>query len=114
LTARQRSPKGTSWPPAKAKLIAMIKEAVVDAYTESEQRTGFYTLLDERLGTPFDTEVFGAAVTVERLDMTNDEQLIAICPRPLATGDSDSRAPSPESPPARCRVDRGLPLMGNW
>ena len=26
----------------------MIKEAVVDAYTESEQRTGFYTLLDER------------------------------------------------------------------
>jgi len=70
-----------SWPPAKAKLVAMIKEAVVDAYSESEQRTGFYTLLDERLGTPFDTEVLGTAVTVERLDMTNDEQLVAICRR---------------------------------
>jgi hypothetical protein len=59
----------------------MIKEAVVDAYTESEQRVGLYTLLDERLATPFDTEILGASVTVERVDMTNDEQIIAICRR---------------------------------
>ena len=59
----------------------MIKEAIVDAYTESEQRTGFYTLLDERLATPFDTEILGSSVTVERIDMTRDEQLVAICRR---------------------------------
>lgn len=73
--------KGKSWPPAKAKLVALIKDAVVDAYTESEQRTAFYTLLDERLAIPFDTEVLGAAVTVERIDMLGDEQLVAICRR---------------------------------
>ena len=59
----------------------MIEEAVVDAYTESEQRVGLYTLLDERLATPFDTEILGVSVTVERVDMTNDEQLVAICRR---------------------------------
>ena len=78
---RRRTRKHERWPPPKTKLIAMIKEAVVDAYTESEQHTGFYTLLDERLATPFDTEVLGAAVTVERIDMTGDEQLVAICRR---------------------------------
>ena len=58
----------------------MIKEAVVDAYTESEQRVGLYTLLDERLATPFNTEILGASVTVERVD-TTDEHLVAICRR---------------------------------
>ena len=78
---RRRTRKHERWPPPKTKLIAMIKEAVVDAYTESEQHTGFYTLLDERLATPFDTEILGASVTVERIDMTGNEQLVAICRR---------------------------------
>ena len=42
---------------------------------------GFYTLLDERLKTPFDTEILGVTVTVERIDMTDDEQIVAICRR---------------------------------
>jgi hypothetical protein len=68
-------------PPSKAKLAALIEEAIVDAYSESEQRVGFYTLLDERLDTPFDTEILGVTVTVERVDMTRDEQIVAICRR---------------------------------
>jgi len=38
------------------KLERLIEEAVVDAYNESEERTGLYTMLDERLEVPFKTE----------------------------------------------------------
>jgi len=59
----------------------MIEEATVDAYGESEQAVGFFTLLQERLKLPFKTEVLGMEVTVERLDMTDDEQIVAVCSR---------------------------------
>jgi hypothetical protein len=62
-------------------LSALIDEATVDAYNESEQRVGFYTLLDERLEIPFNTDILGVTVTVERVDMTDDEQIVAICRR---------------------------------
>ena len=81
MKVRRTTRKGEPWPPPKAKLIALIEEAIVDAYGESEQRVGFYTLLDERLETPFNTEILGVAVTVERIDMTDDEQIVAICRR---------------------------------
>ena len=64
-----------------AKLDEMIEEATVDAYGESEQTVGFFTLLEERLKLPFKTEVLGVEVTVERLDMTDDEQIVAVCSR---------------------------------
>ena len=78
---RRTTPKRERWPPAKTKLAALIEEAIVDAYGESEQRTAFYTLLDQHLETPFETKVLNVTVTVERIDMTEDEQIIAICRR---------------------------------
>jgi hypothetical protein len=36
-----------------ARLDALIEEATVDAYGESEQTTGFYTMLEEYLAMPF-------------------------------------------------------------
>ncbi len=64
-----------------ARLDEMIEEAIVDAYGESEQTVGFFTLLEERVKLPFKTEVLGMEVTVERLDMTDDEQIVAVCSR---------------------------------
>ena len=64
-----------------AKLDEMIEEATVDAYGESEQTVGFFTLLEDRLELPFKTEVLGVEVTVERLDMTDDDQIVAVCSR---------------------------------
>ena len=64
-----------------AKLDEMIEEATVDASGESEQTAGFFTLLEERLKLPFKTEVLGAEVTVERLDVTEDERIVAVCSR---------------------------------
>jgi hypothetical protein len=59
----------------------MIDEATVDAYGDSEQVVGFLTMLEERLKLPFKTQILGMAVTVERLDLTDDEQIIAVCSR---------------------------------
>jgi hypothetical protein len=62
-----------------AKLDALIEEALVDAYGDSEQRTAFFTVLEESLALPFTTQVLGVEVTVERLDLTADEQIVAVC-----------------------------------
>ena len=79
----------------------MIEEAIVDAYGESEQTVGFYTMLEDNLAVPFRTEILGVEVTVERVDMTDDEQIVAVCKR------SKSRQrvpilelPLPDPPPA--------------
>lgn len=59
----------------------MIEEATVDAYCESEQVTGWFTLIDEHLEVPFETTVLGIPVTVERVDLSRSEQIVAICRR---------------------------------
>jgi len=63
------------------KLDRLIEEAVVDAYDESEQRTGLYTMLEENLDLPFKTEVLGVEVIVERIDLTDADEIVAICTR---------------------------------
>ncbi|MBN1443563.1 MAG: hypothetical protein JXA90_12710 [Planctomycetes bacterium] len=78
----------------------MIEEAIVDAHDESEQTFGLYTMLEDNLATPFKTEMLGVEVTVERIDMTDDEQIVAVCAR----GKSRQRVrildlPLPSPPP---------------
>lgn len=68
-------------PPTKARLDELIAEATTDAYGEAEQRTGLYTMLEEHLALPFVTEVLGVAVTVERIDLTVGNEIVAICRR---------------------------------
>lgn len=92
-------PKGHKRPsqrkgPAAAKLDKLIEEATVDAYDESEQTAGFYTMLEEHLALPFKAEVLGVEVTVERIDITDDEQIVAVCAR----GKSRQRIPISELP----------------
>jgi hypothetical protein len=78
---KSRALRHRRWPPSKAELDRLIEEAIVDAYGDSEQRTGFYTMLEERLPMPFDVDVLGVTATVERVAMTDDEQIVAICRR---------------------------------
>lgn len=47
---------------------ALIAEATVGAYNESKQRMGFYTI-----------------VVVERVDLADDDQIVAICRRGRST-----------------------------
>ena len=53
---------------SKERLDELVEEATIDAHDDSEQATGFYTMLDENLMLPFDTEVLGVKVTVEAID----------------------------------------------
>src|SRR3954449_1308692 len=64
-----------------ARLAEMIEEATVDCGNESERATGWFTMIDENLATPFETVVFGVTVTVERIDLDDHEQIVAICSR---------------------------------
>ena len=59
----------------------MIEEATVDCYNDSECETGFYTMLDQHLDTPFQTSVLGTPVTVTGVDLSADAQLAVICVR---------------------------------
>lgn len=81
---RKRNPTdstGAEWPPTGDRLEELVEEAIVDAYGESEQRTGFLTMLENDLTLPFETEIFGVTVTVDRIDFTDAEEIVAICRR---------------------------------
>src|SRR6266550_1585835 len=60
-------------------LDELVEEAIVDAYGESEQTTGFYTMMEDNLRLPFETEILGVAVTVESIDFSGDDELVAVC-----------------------------------
>jgi hypothetical protein len=59
----------------------MIEEATIDAYGESEQATGWYTMFEEYLELPFETTVLGVAVTVASIDLRESNQIVALCIR---------------------------------
>ena len=65
----------------KARLAEMVEQATVDAYGDSEQITGWLTMIEENLAVPFETEVLGVLITVERVDLDRSEQIVAICRR---------------------------------
>src|SRR4051794_32729853 len=67
-----------------AAVAEMIEEATVDAYGECEQATGWFTVIDESLDTPFETEVLGVTVTVKRLELRDDNSIVAVCARGAA------------------------------
>jgi hypothetical protein len=86
--------------PSSAQLDRLIAEATVDAYNESEQAGGLYTMMEECLAVPFTTEFLGVAVTVVGVDLTEDDRIVALCRR----GKARQRipvldVPLPEPPP---------------
>ncbi|WP_275100034.1 hypothetical protein [Sedimenticola hydrogenitrophicus] len=60
-------------------LDKLIEAATTDAYNESEQVSGFFTLIEDNLAVPFTTRVLGQAVTVTGIDITESDQIVAIC-----------------------------------
>ena len=67
--------------PSRARLTRLIEEAVVDAYTEEEQAVGFLTMIEEHLALPFSVKVLGVDADVEKVDLTLDGRIVAICRR---------------------------------
>jgi hypothetical protein len=74
---RARAPDHLS----KERLAEMIEEATVDAYDESEQASGWYTMFQEYLELPFETTVLGVTVTVGSIGLRESNQIVALCVR---------------------------------
>jgi hypothetical protein len=66
---------------SKARLDELVEEATVDCYNESEQATGLYTMIEDHLQLPFETEVLGMPVSVIAVDITEDDVIVAVCQR---------------------------------
>ena len=101
--AGKKRPRATKT--SNAELDSLIEEATVDAYDESEQMIGFHTMLSENLEMPFKTQVLGVEVQVEKLDLTDDNQIAVICTR----GKSSQRIPILDLP-----LPRPPPKGAEW
>lgn len=68
-------------PLSNAEFEEMVEEATVDAYGDAEQAVGWHCAIDEHLAMPFETEVLGVKVRVEKVDLLDDDSIVAICRR---------------------------------
>jgi len=66
---------------SQARLDELIEEATVDCYNESEQISGFFCVMEEQLALPFTTKLLDTEITVEKIDITDEEKIVAICRR---------------------------------
>ena len=86
---------------SKARLDELVDDALTDANGDSEQVTGFYTMLENDLHLPFETQILGVTATVESIDITEDDQLVAVCMAgKTRQRTSLSELPLPSPPPA--------------
>jgi hypothetical protein len=53
----------------------------VDCYNESEQLSGLFCMPEERLPTPFTTLLPEVEVVVERVELTDENEIAAVCRR---------------------------------
>ena len=82
VTRKEAVPTKTRRPHiSKRRLEEMIEAATVDCYSESEQMAGWFTMIDDTLAVPFETTVLGVSVTVERVNLTGHDQVVAVCTR---------------------------------
>ena len=79
--AGQRRRERRSEAASTRRLDKLIEEATVDCYDDSEQITGFHTMLEEHLDLPFKTKVLGVDVAVEAVELTETQEIVAICAR---------------------------------
>ena len=75
--ARRRPEPG----PSREQLERLIEDATVDCSNESEECTGLFEMIHEHLEIPFVTTVLGVAVKVTAVDITDDDQIVAVCRR---------------------------------
>ena len=62
-------------------LVAMVEEATVDCNDEAEQVSGFFNLIEEYLAVPFGTQALGIDVSVDSVELAEDDQVVAVCSR---------------------------------
>jgi hypothetical protein len=63
------------------RLKALVEQATVDCYDESEQVTGIFTMIEDNLTVPFSTQVVGVEVIVTAVELAEDDRIVAVCER---------------------------------
>jgi hypothetical protein len=67
---------------SRQRLLEMVEEATVDCYDdESDEVAGLFAMLDEQLALPFGTQVLGVDVTVNSVELSEDDRIVAVCSR---------------------------------
>jgi hypothetical protein len=66
---------------SKRELDALVEEAIVDAYDEYEQTTGFAVMIGDNVSFPFKTVVLGLEVTVTGVDEVLGTGVAPVCRR---------------------------------
>ncbi len=77
----KRKPEANLPSLSKARLEALIEEAVVDAYGDEEQTGGYFKMIEEHLALPFSVSMLGVEAVVEPVEMTRDDRIVAVCKR---------------------------------
>jgi hypothetical protein len=67
--------------PTRARLDALVAEATVDCYDDSECVSGIHTKIEDHLAVPFPTVVLGVDVTVVGVHLAVGDQISALCAR---------------------------------
>ena len=98
-----------------ARLAEMIEEATVDAYDECEQATGWFTMFENYLELPFESDVLGVRVT-DRADRAARRQShrCHMQTRQGNSGHRHRRSASSIAHVTRSAVDRGVPSLAGW
>jgi len=65
---------------SRKQLNKLLEEATVDCYNESEELCGLFTMIQNELRVPFETEILRVPVTVERVDLAHND-ILAVCRR---------------------------------
>lgn len=77
MTRARKSAKGLT----KQALDALVEEATVDAYDASEQVSGLFSLIEERLALPFTTQILGVEADVAGIELNEHNGIVAVCRR---------------------------------
>lgn len=64
---------------SKAQLDDLVEEATADCYGESEEATGLFTMLEENLALPFETEILGVPAQVVSIEFRGRGSIVAVC-----------------------------------
>ena len=77
----RQGPSSPRTPTSSSRLERMISEAIVDCYNENEQATGLFTMVEENLRLPFSTTVLGTQVNVQKVELNDAGEIVAVCSR---------------------------------
>jgi hypothetical protein len=95
--------------PTGRDLDALIEEATVDCYDEAEQVAGFFACLEDELELPFTTRLFGVDVLVEQIELTEHDDIVAVCRR-----DNDKAAIRLVDLPLPTPLPKGAQWIAAW